>query len=943
MAFSPSRADFRLQPPRRGDNLALLSCVVGLALYAVVTIILWRNKLIVPESNLLYGLAVGSIALTLLGFALSLGVDVRRLWRDERAIQFLLQVDEGKDPLSEFVARAPSLGGRTLAGDLARRVDQARPGGRAPTPAELRGIAAAHTAQLGGVARFSSQLLLLLTVLGTFLGVREALPELVTTLGATTGPGALGAQTLTRALSAVGDAFGSNLGALLGSIALGIVAYGLGAGRQAMLARLELASVQHVYPALERKAATDGGSEMVRQLREATQSLASLAGLTDAMKDLKDEVAQSSDRTARLLERALKQEREVTLKDTRQQVSTLEGLVTDVVTTVQANATEYATIAQALASRDRDFGTAVSEIREVAEALHRVSDSHGENVRGMARDILAALAQTQITVGEAVTVSSGIRDDLRAARDDAQTLIGGVAALATALAAAEAAATRARQEAAERERVALAALREQQSAALAAGDRHQRETLDRVEAELVQLLAERITPSVGELRGSVDSLRGAVERVPAGTELGVLEAFRRARAERTGGGVDDLTSVLERVSVLIERLDLPAGQLSTALRQLAQRIDALEPRREQPFWRRWMRRPAPGSSPSAYRSEPPLTSRQADRAWPPAEGQAGYAAGEAYARPSRDPRDFAEPPTARVPMRAPTSAPEEFRTIDSIAASAEPLGLPHDMADGAAAGPSSEASGEPVDWRARSSADRSMAATSPTLVEWMEAAEMVDLSPPAESRESAQLAEPAELNEWAESAQPAEPARSSEPVESAHSDESPEPVQSNQPAQSTDSIESTHTAEAESAMDRPGAAAPVSGNDESSPVLPVDGRARGSGTPEPGRAPPAGGDESGPADAPHLVIEPHDSPTMAEPAGSAEMRDADEPSPGHPADPVGPEADPGASLELPQAPGGMDELAPQAPPAEAAGDSEAAARDGSDAGDGTPAGVEEER
>jgi hypothetical protein len=597
--------ELQLRPPRRGDHIALAACVVGFALFSWITLYLWVQGLITPESTLLLWLARISIGLTVTGFVVSLGYDTRRLWREERAIQFLLDVAPANDPLPELVARARALRAEgTLAGDLARRVDQASPGGQVPTAAELRGIASAHTAQLGGAARFISQLLLLLTVLGTFLGVREALPELVTTLGASTGPGSLSSTTLTAALSAVGDAFGSNLGALLGSIALGAAAYGLGAGRQAMLARLELASVQHVYPALSRRSVEDTDTEMLRQLGAATQSLTSLAGLTDAMKDLKDEVSLSSGRTARLLKRALRQERAVVLEDTRQQVSALEGLVTDVVMMVKANAVEYTTIAQALANRDRDFGTAVQGIGTVVDKLDRASDGHAANVKGMASDLLKVFSQMQITLNEAVQVSAGVREDIGATRKDLQTLIGNADALTKAMAGAEAAAERAREEAAERERTAvaaaerarhdaaereraaLAALRAEQAAAIAAAERHQRATLDRVEAELVRLLGDRISPSVEALRGSVDTLSDSVAGVRSGTEAGVMAAFRRAREERTGGGVDDLSSTLERISLLMERLDEPGEQLVRALERLARRIDSMESRMRQPIWKR---------------------------------------------------------------------------------------------------------------------------------------------------------------------------------------------------------------------------------------------------------------------------------------------------------------------------------------------------------------------
>jgi hypothetical protein len=71
-------------------------------------------------------------------------------------------------------------------GGLTRRVHQAQlegGGGHMPVE-ELRGIAETRTASFGREARFASSLLLLLAVLGTFAGVKTALPSLIDTIAA---------------------------------------------------------------------------------------------------------------------------------------------------------------------------------------------------------------------------------------------------------------------------------------------------------------------------------------------------------------------------------------------------------------------------------------------------------------------------------------------------------------------------------------------------------------------------------------------------------------------------------------------------------------------------------------------------------------------------------------------------------------------------------------
>jgi hypothetical protein len=110
-------------------------------------------------------------------------------------------------------------------------------------PAELRGIAEVRTAAYGAFARYASSLLLLLAVLGTFAGVKTALPELITAIGSNTND----TTGLVNALSAVASAFGGNALALVGAVAVGLMAQGLSLGRRNLLERLELVSAEYLY------------------------------------------------------------------------------------------------------------------------------------------------------------------------------------------------------------------------------------------------------------------------------------------------------------------------------------------------------------------------------------------------------------------------------------------------------------------------------------------------------------------------------------------------------------------------------------------------------------------------------------------------------------------------------------------------------------------------
>jgi hypothetical protein len=678
--------------------------LVGLAVYVAALIWILTADLVDLSGigPVLVALNVISIALTLFGFGWSLVYDLRRLRREEEDIQFLLDAGP-RDPDALHKVLWPEVDGtrrrtgetrvETLLDDLAMQVEQLAPGrgGRVPAASELRALAVSRTAPLGSCARYVSQLLLLMTVLGTFVGVKEALPDLVCSLNtradsasarqaggrdaacpplavpaprdsvATSPSQARGFDEtrLRKALRQVADAFGSNLGALLGSITLGLVAFGLGSGRQNLLARLEHVSILYVYPLLASASDESALAQAVAKLADASDSLERIAQISGELGDLRATLRQMSEETREALAGVLQEQRQQVLSDSQQRVDRLGQQLTDLAVAVQQSVLLYDGLAAATSERSEILAHALDEVRASATELRGARVDYGRYVEESTQEVRAQLtaldttfAAVRASVEGAATASGAIRQELGAARDDVGTLIGRADAVARALGEAEA---RQRQAAAEFERAqreAQAELVRRQLEADAGVERRQREALDRLEGSLMAAVAERLARPVAALNDSVNAL-------PARAQAGVLAAFQEAREHRIGGGADDLSASLERVARLIERLDRPADQLVAALQRLSTRIDRLESRTREPLLRRMMDRirrrgpsadsPRPPEGPSTRASHdqrhtpastpsgPPVR----DHGWPPGDdgfrGYDGMRDYDTFRSPDREP------------------------------------------------------------------------------------------------------------------------------------------------------------------------------------------------------------------------------------------------------------------------------------------------------------------
>lgn len=270
----------------------------------------------------------------------------------------------------------------TLVDDRVRRVHQSRTeGGATHMPVEeLRGIAETRTASYGHVARFASSLLLLLAVLGTFAGVKTALPSLIDAIGATEGTGATaGAGSIVDPLRAVADAFGGNALALVGAIAVGLMAQGLAVGRRNLLERLELASAEYIYDNRRTQnadpliAAVETLSATAGEVHNASTAFLGIEGSLEALSESFRTAFGSLNDT---LSDVMAAQDEQLHRRTAQALGSLEGKVAALADAVRGNTASY----QGLVDR---IGERTAESREAVQQMKVASASLGSALQGM--------------------------------------------------------------------------------------------------------------------------------------------------------------------------------------------------------------------------------------------------------------------------------------------------------------------------------------------------------------------------------------------------------------------------------------------------------------------------------------------------------------------------------------------------------------------------------
>lgn len=288
---------------------AVLALSIAVALLLGAALVL-GSKLLPPTDRIEF-LAVGLVS----AIALSAGIAVaiRDVWvlRRESAALSLLNVPIKLD--------IPADGRPTLARERIRRVQGAAESSAIP-PERLRVLlrseAAARMSAIGGTTRFLASALLLLAVIGTFLGMKQALPGLSAAVtesravelsagGRSQANSVKGEElnrsSIARALDDVANAFGSNFLAVLGALALATASFGASADRRRFLNDLEQASERErgIYSLLP--ASTDGAA-IERIVHQLQSSLGEVAAVAEGVGELRGAINNFQDTLARAIE-----------------------------------------------------------------------------------------------------------------------------------------------------------------------------------------------------------------------------------------------------------------------------------------------------------------------------------------------------------------------------------------------------------------------------------------------------------------------------------------------------------------------------------------------------------------------------------------------------------------------------------------------------------------
>lgn len=294
-------------------------------------------------------------------------------------------------------------GGRveTLMDDRVRRIlEKARDPYLRVSPDELRGIAETRTARYGVFARYASSLLLLLAVLGTFAGVKTALPGLIDAVSQT-GGAQPGAADIAAPLRAVADAFGGNALALVGAIAVGLMAQGLATGRRNLLERLELVSTEFLYGGLHGGGSVDPLTEAVRELRETAASVRdagrAIEGLESGMNGLSESFHEAFERLNERLVELTAQQDEALHEKTGSELRELQRRVGTLAETVEGVARAYHGIVDTVQERAQASEQAIDLMRQSATALHDALRSLG-GYQASAERTAAGVQQTLIAL-----------------------------------------------------------------------------------------------------------------------------------------------------------------------------------------------------------------------------------------------------------------------------------------------------------------------------------------------------------------------------------------------------------------------------------------------------------------------------------------------------------------------------------------------------------------
>ena len=362
--------------------------------------------------------------------------DVRRLARESAAIQKLPLVGSIAD-YEEIVGKEDGPFKNTLVADRVRRVAQAKAAGATADAmrASFRADSASRAAAIGATTRYLASTLLLLSVIGTFAGMKAALPGLYAavqqpSLAAPAGTPAnsprvdIDGQNIHDALKHVADAFGANFLALVGALGLSVISFGATVDRRRVLVSLERVSDQRLHRLLhsERQLVAQA---FVDQLKDSLQDVGTIAtqigGLRQAIRDFTGGTTTAIETFQSSLNGQIRAEFLQAHRDIAEQVSHVVPELTRIANASHTTAVAYEGLVQGLRERDLGLQTASTTLRQASEEASSLIRDAIEPLGNLATGITGATNEAKQVLNLVLEQTQLVNGALRAADAAAAT------------------------------------------------------------------------------------------------------------------------------------------------------------------------------------------------------------------------------------------------------------------------------------------------------------------------------------------------------------------------------------------------------------------------------------------------------------------------------------------------------------------------------------------
>jgi hypothetical protein len=370
--------------------------VFGLGAFAAAVVFMW--SLLLPRSGAtaVWGVWGLSIALFVIGTGFAVH-DASWLTRQRSGFNVLRPgtINGSLPTLKGLVASLREEAGDTLLTERAQKVIELadRGGGAAEgLRASLRTRAAGKASSVGAVSRFIGSLLLLLAVIGTFAGMKTALPALSEAVRfpestaaspptSPTGEGIVRANIL-DALSGVADAFGANFLALIGAFSLAVMSFGATVDRRRLLVDLDRVLDEDLFSVIASGTDAQAFERLVGNLRDGIHEIATvgegLGDLRGAIANFQSTLGHAIESLETSLTGQFQQRLLSVHSDMARKVESVVVDVANISRAMAATSVAYEGLVQEITQRENELKTSASDIKvEAIDLMKRTAETAG--------------------------------------------------------------------------------------------------------------------------------------------------------------------------------------------------------------------------------------------------------------------------------------------------------------------------------------------------------------------------------------------------------------------------------------------------------------------------------------------------------------------------------------------------------------------------------------